>query len=222
MSEVIGGVDEAGRGPVIGPLVVAGVAILRDKEGLLRGHVRDSKALSPARRRGLFPLIKKLSEKVVVEVVPPEVVDHWILSYKGGLNLLEVEIFSRVISKLEADIVYIDSCDVKPERLSSRIRSKLGRKAPRIVCETKADVKYPVVSAASVVAKVIRDREIERIRREYGDIGSGYPSDRRTIEFIRSYYEESGELPPIVRRSYKTIKRIIGHPKKILRHNYHD
>ncbi len=205
----IGGVDEAGRGPVIGPLVVAGVALDENKEKRLAYFVKDSKKLSPGRREKIFPLIKKLSDKVVFKIIPPEIVDKWIISFKGGLNLLEVKIFSEIIKELKADLVYVDSCDIKPKRFSDRIKKKLGFNL-NLISEIKADERYPVVSAASIIAKVVRDKEIRKLRGKYGDFGSGYPSDRRTIAFLKKFYLKHKYFPPIVRKSYKTISKIIN------------
>ena len=206
---IIGGVDEAGRGPVIGPLVVAGVSIDDCLLKKLQSLVKDSKQLSPKRREKLYPLIKKLCRKIVVEIIDPNEIDRWITSFKGGLNLLEAEVFSRIINELNADLVYVDSCDVKPQRFSDRIKRKITP-GIKVVSENKADEKYAIVSAASIVAKVLRDREIEKLKSVYGEIGSGYPSDWKTINFLKKYYVEKGSFPPFTRKSYKTIQRLIN------------
>ncbi|MCI4436683.1 MAG: ribonuclease HII, partial [Ignisphaera sp.] len=72
------------------------------------------------------------------------------------------------------------------------------------------DSKYIAVSAASIVAKVLRDWHIDQLKKVYGDIGSGYPSDKKTVEWLQNYYKEFGELPSVVRKSWKTIERILG------------
>ncbi len=197
------GVDEAGRGPVIGPLVVAGVCGDEDKISSL--GVRDSKKLSPRRREYLAERIREVAEKVVIVVLEPEEIDR--MREEMTLNEIEVELFARVISQLNGDVVYVDAADVDEERFAREISSRVGREV-KIVSKHKADSLYPIVSAASIVAKVERDRRVEEISREIGDFGSGYPADERTREFLERYYREHGEMPPHTRHSWKSVKRI--------------
>ena len=130
-------------------------------------------------------------------------------SREGTLNKFEVENFVRALNSLKVrpDVIYIDAADVKEERFGEEIKAKLKFKA-EVIAEHKADDKFLPVSAASILAKVTRDREIERLKEEYGEIGSGYPSDPRTRTFLESYYREHGEFPPIVRQSWKTLRKI--------------
>lgn len=206
----VGGVDEAGRGSLVGPLVVAGVSLPLSKLNLLIGAgVKDSKLLSPSSRAELYDLIVDVAEKVyTVEIVPKEI-DEYVLHGKRlrKLNYLEAEAMAKVIREICAEIVYVDSPDVKPERFAEDIRCLLGSNV-KIVAEHYADRKYPIVSAASIVAKVIRDRRIKELEQVYGEIGSGYPSDPRTVAFVRGWFERKGCLPEFVRVSWKCIKRI--------------
>ncbi len=201
---MICGIDEAGRGPVIGPMVVA--AVCADDEKLKDLNVRDSKKLSPKRREYLAERIKEMAEQIVVRVVDPEEIDT--MREKMTMNELEVEIFAEIISELKGDIVYVDAADVDEERFAQEIRKRIGREI-RIISKHKADSIYPIVSAASIIAKVERDRIIEEIAKEIGDFGSGYPADERTKKFLEEYYREHGELPPHTRRSWKSSKRLI-------------
>ena len=105
-------------------------------------------------------------------------------------------------------MIYVDAADVNESRFSEEILSHLSYR-PKIISEHKADAKYPEVSAASIIAKVERDRRVEKIAEEIGDFGSGYPADPRTYEFLRRYYREHGDLPPHVRRSWKSAKKVI-------------
>ncbi|NPA47432.1 MAG: ribonuclease HII, partial [Thermococci archaeon] len=197
---------EAGRGPVIGPMVVAAVVIEEGRvEDLSSIGVRDSKKLSPARRERLFEEILSTVDEIKVRVVPPEVVGDPAVN----VNDLEVQVFGDVLNSLSLrpSVIYVDAADVDAERFASRLRERLSYEA-LIVAEHRADDRYPVVSAASIVAKVIRDREIEKIREVYGDVGSGYPSDPRTRRFLEDYLREHGDFPPVVRRSWKTLKKI--------------
>jgi ribonuclease HII len=202
----IAGIDEAGRGPVIGPMVIATVVVDESKlEKLRELGVRDSKKLSPKRRERLFDEIVRLVDDYSIVVVSPQEID----SRAGTLNELEVEKFALALNSLtvKPDVVYIDAADVSEERFAREILSRLEFRA-RIVAEHRADEKFLPVSAASIIAKVTRDREIERLKREYGEIGSGYPSDPRTRAFLENYFRENGSFPPIVRRTWKTLKKI--------------
>ncbi len=198
------GVDEAGRGPVIGPMVVAGVCAPRD--ALIAIGVRDSKKLSPKRRAYLAEEIRKIASQVIVLVIQPEEIDE--LRKEMTLNEIEVELFSRIISQIEGNTVYVDAADVDEERFASQILERIGKEI-KIISKHKADDTYPEVSAASIIAKVERDRLVEDIKKELGEFGSGYPADERTREFLEEYFEEHGELPPHVRRSWKSAKRLL-------------
>jgi len=199
------GVDEAGRGPVIGPMVVAGVCAEHEK--LLELGVRDSKKLSPKRREYLAGEIRKIAEKIVVRVIEPEEIDK--MREEITINELEVRVFAEVIEKLQGSVIYVDAADVNEERFAGAILSMLSY-IPTIISKHKADDIYPEVSAASIIAKVERDKIIEKIAEEIGDFGSGYPADERTKEFLKNYYEKHGKLPPHVRRSWKSAKKIIA------------
>lgn len=202
----LGGIDEAGRGPVIGPLVIAAVVI--DEKNLSKLEalgVRDSKKLTPKRREKLFNEIIELLDDYVIIELSPEQIDGRI----GTMNEFEVENFIKALNslKVKPDIVYIDAADVKEERFGEIIGKRLNF-SPKIIAEHKADAKYLPVSAASILAKVTRDRAIEKLKEQYGEIGSGYPSDPRTIKLLEEYYKEHGEFPPIVRKSWRTLKKI--------------
>jgi len=124
------------------------------------------------------------------------------------LNLLEAKAMAQVIEKLRPELAYVDSSDTRTERFKNNILDCLSF-TPRIVSEHKADINYPVVSAASIMAKVHRDSRIEEIKEEYGEIGSGYAHDALTVKFLRDYYSDHGDFPPIVRRSWKTLRNIV-------------
>lgn len=207
--EVVAGVDDAGRGPVIGPLAVAGVAVNRDVlHSLSHLGVRDSKKLSRGAREVLYREIVGLAEAIEVVLVPPSEIDRVIGGPKyRRLNYLEAVKVASVLEALHPDVAFVDASDVKPERFAQVIQEKLSFHL-KLVCEHEADVRYPVVSAASIVAKVSRDRAVARLRRRYGDFGSGYPSDPRTRVFLRNWLKRRESLPPIVRKKWKTLKRL--------------
>ena len=206
MGRKLAGIDEAGRGPVIGPMVIAAVVVDEDNIPKLEElGVKDSKRLTPKRRERLFDeIIKLLDDYVILELWPKE-----IDSRGGTLNEFEVENFVKALNslKVKPDIVYIDAADVKEARFGEEIKAKLDFEA-EIIAEHRADDKFVPVSAASILAKVTRDRAIEGLKEQYGEIGSGYPSDPRTRVFLEEYYKEHGEFPPIVRRSWKTLRKI--------------
>lgn len=213
MPKRIAGVDDAGRGPIIGPLVIAGVLMTEDRiKGLREMGVRDSKLLTPATRTNLSGEIRKLASKVSLAEVQPKEIDEVVVH--GGklkkLNFLEAKLMAQVINELVPEEVYVDASDVNEERYGHTIAEFLQPelKKIRIVSRHHADRTYPVVSAASIIAKVRRDEAVEALRREYGDFGSGYVTDPRTLDFLRNWRGSHAEYPPIVRLSWKTIRQI--------------
>jgi len=208
----VAGVDEAGRGCTIGPLVVAGVLIEESRvEELRRMGVRDSKMLSPRRREALAGEIEAAVSRYTYFDIAPRAIDLVVERKERlrKLNYLEAMAMARVIRDLHPDQVYVDPSDVVPERFAGQILRVLPER-PRMICEHHADVNYPVVSAASILAKVRRDRLVAELRREHGDFGSGYCSDRRTITFLEAWFREKDWCPPFVRGSWATVKRIRG------------
>ncbi len=212
--ELVAGVDEAGRGPVLGPMVIACVVFSSKSLAVLRRvGVIDSKRLTPRRRKSLYRRIVELSDEYRVRIVGVGEIDNAVLGLgDANLNHLEARITAEILCSLRSapSVVYLDSPDPRPERYAELVRRAMRCELKtEIVAECSADEKYLPVSAASIVAKVVRDLEIRRLRREYGDVGSGYPSDPRTIEFLRRWLEERKELPPIVRKSWKTVRNLM-------------
>ncbi len=193
------GIDEAGKGPVIGPMIVCGVACDEEKLAELeRLGVKDSKKLKPEQRRELAKVIRDMCGVIVVRISPEEI------DRSDNINDLLRESYVRIVKELEPDLVVVDCPDVNPERLRRFLESRTGK---RVVSEHRADEKYVIVGAASIVAKVERDEEIERLWEEYGYFGSGYASDPKTIEVLRGWIM-SGRIPPIVRRRWRTVERL--------------
>ena len=203
---LICGVDDAGRGSVLGPLVIAGISIERSKiKHLTSIGVKDSKQLSPQSRENLYDKIISLVEDYYVAKIQPMTIDRSVS--KNLLNQLEANYMAKVVKKLGADSSYVDSCDVNPKRFGLYI-SNLA-KTGKIISSHHADRKYPVVSAASIIAKVNRDRAIEKLRKSH-DLGSGYPSDSKTMGFIKEWISQNGDVPIFVRRSWKPVKILLG------------
>ncbi|HEX5358971.1 MAG TPA: ribonuclease HII [Candidatus Nitrosotalea sp.] len=200
------GVDDAGRGSVLGPLVIAGISIeQKNIKRLVKIGVKDSKQLSPQLREKLYEQILSLVDGYHVAKIPPKTIDKSVS--KNLLNQLEANYMAKVIKKLQANSSYVDSCDVNPKRFGLYI-SNLA-KTGKIISSHHADRKYPVVSAASIIAKVNRDREIEKLRKNHA-LGSGYPSDPKTMKFIKEWVSQNGDVPVFVRKSWKPVKILLG------------
>ncbi len=196
------GIDEAGRGCVIGPLVIGGVLMKRKKLKFLdRIGVKDSKRLSPNKRTVISRKIKKITE-FKTKIITAEEIDN--LRNSGvNLNKIETNAMTEIIQEFNPDVCCIDCIDVNEQRFHNKIQH-INHKM-KVITEHKADDTYNIVSAASIIAKVQRDKELAIIKKEYGMIGSGYPSDKYTINFLKSL---NGEYPPIVRQTWNTVKNI--------------
>ena len=212
---LICGIDEAGRGSVIGPLVIAGINIKNsDIKKLEEIGVRDSKALTRKKRIFLFDQILNLSEFICIYKIDCKTIDEHV--YQRQLNKLEGGIMSRIIKYLAADIAYVDSCDVNITKYTSYLKSNLDfKKNTSIIAMHKADRINPAVSAASIIAKVTRDREIQILEESFQNIGSGYPSDKKTMYFINNWIKEYKEFPDFVRKSWRPIREITCKQSKI-------
>lgn len=207
---LIAGVDEAGRGPVIGPLVIAGVLFKEnDLPKLVDLGVKDSKLLSPQKRETLAVQIRELALKWHIVLLSPAEIDRVVESRRKlhKLNRLEAQAMAKVITVLKPDVVYVDASDVLADRFEEHIAENLSF-SPKIISEHKADVKYPVVSAASIIAKVERDKVISQLQKKHGNMGCGYPSDSNTIKFLEDWIRKFGSYPDFVRKSWKTAKRV--------------
>jgi ribonuclease HII len=202
---MICGVDEAGKGPVVGPLVVAAVAV-NNANDIANLGIKDSKQLTKSKRKELANLIKE-KFNFAVEIIEPKIVDEY--RRRNKLNELNREAFERLISKLNPNVAYVDAADVNENRFGSQIKASLtNKKDTDVISMHKADAKIEVVAAASIIAKETRESEIEKLKDKIGDFGSGYPSDERTIKFLKSFYADNGKWPTGTRESWKTLERI--------------
>jgi len=222
---IVCGGDEAGRGAILGPLVISLVSIKKSSlSRLSEAGVRDSKLLSPKKRGTLYNTIKKIAADVRVDCIFPSEIND---AMKNGISLNELEAvhFARLFDTIDQDIsaVYLDSPDVIAEKFgirfnmsSSKPTKVVGAKAikvtegkkTRIIAEHKADSTYPVVSAASIIAKVTRDHEVKKLERTLGiTIGSGYPSDDTTIDAIKANMDNA-LLFENTRKYWRTMDRI--------------
>lgn len=206
---LIGGIDEAGRGPVFGPMVIA--LVVSDEETLERFRsygVTDSKKLSPSKRRELYTIIKNEAKQVLSLKIEPSEIDAAVLT-GHKLAVLEAKKMAQLINIVDAaDIIYVDAAHSNADYFSKLIQTNLTKNL-KIVCEHNADEHYISVGAASIIAKTERDEIIENLKQVYGDFGSGYPSDPKTISFLKQWIDTYDYLPPFARKSWVTIKRLM-------------
>jgi ribonuclease HII len=207
------GIEEAGRGPVIGPMVICGVVIdEKDEQRLLSIGTKDSKLLTPKTREILFEQIKKMVLDYKLIIVPPQDVDAALSSDKLNLNRLEAQKMAELINDLKPERVILDCPSNNPKAYTVYLRKHLKKKDIEIAAEHKADVKYTVVAAASILAKVTRDREIKALKEKLGvDFGSGYPSDEVTQKFLKENWDK---YPSIFRKSWISYKKVIEASKQ--------
>jgi len=202
------------KGPVIGPLVIAGVTFENDLE-LIENNVRDSKKITPKRREILSKKIKESAVSYEITLISASDIDD--MRKVMTLNEIEVNAFSKIIEKLKPDICYVDAADVNDERFGKNILSRLSFK-PEIISKHKADDIYPVVGAASILAKTRRDEEVQMIAQELEKkmdmpLGSGYPADPVTQKFLRKWVKTFGKLPSHTRHSWKTAQNLLKESK---------
>ncbi len=207
---LVAGLDEAGRGPVIGSLTIGCVILEEENLPLLKEiGVDDSKKISPKKRTLLSKKIKENCVKWDIFEVTSDMLNNH--HDKGmSLNKIEENYFAELLNKMEPkpDKVYLDAADVKEERFGVSIAKKLTYQPKKIISKHKGDAIFPIVGAASIIAKTERDTIIEDFKKHYGEIGSGYPSDPKTRKFLTSYYEQNMKFPPIVRTFWKTLENI--------------
>ena len=200
------GIDDAGRGSMLGPLVIAGISIdKRKSKKLSLLGVKDSKRLSPKMRDHLYKKIIETVDDYCITKISTKSIDASVK--KRCLNGLEAKNMAKVVLKLQPDVSYVDSCDVNPTRFGQEI-SKLSNNH-KIKSYHHADSRFVVVSAASILAKVTRDRAIEKLRKDH-DLGSGYPSDSVTMKFVTNYYQTNHLIPNFVRKSWKPVQLIVN------------
>ncbi len=196
------GIDEAGRGPVIGPLVMCGYMIGEEHLNKLKAiGVKDSKMLSPQRREQLDSELRKHCTDFTLLSASAAEIDE----FRGmsNLNKLEIEKMCQIINAMHPDIVYIDAIESNVKAFRKKISSRLDIET-KIIAENYADKNYAIVGAASVLAKVSRDKEIGKLHKKYGFFGSGYTSDPETIHFLKSWIKSNKEFPPCVRSTWIT------------------
>lgn len=209
MAKVVG-IDEAGRGPVIGSMFIGGFMV--DEEDLDKVEnlgVKDSKKLSDKKRESLAEKLREMGEPFLKEITASEIDD---LREVMTLNEIEIQGFTDVIERSDADKIIVDLPEPDGDRFIRKMKKELPAKFENrdFTAEHEADDNFPIVSAASIIAKSARENHVDELKQKYGyDFKSGYPHDSPTIEFLEKYVEEKGELPKETRRSWSTAERIL-------------
>jgi ribonuclease HII len=213
------GIDDAGRGPVIGPMILAGCLLDEKSENELKKlGVKDSKQLTQKRREVLSDKIKESAETFEVSLAFPEEIDS---TNHAGINLNELEAIktAEIINKINKGFkkikVVVDCPSVSIEKWQDLLKTKIKNLSNlEISCEHKADKNHVSVSAASILAKCLREKEMTKLKKIYGEIiGSGYTSDPVTKKFLEKYhqkYEDRG----IFRKTWATWKNVIAKSKQ--------
>lgn len=197
------GIDEAGRGPVIGPMVMCGYLVDESRiKKLEKLGVTDSKLLAAEKREELAPKIKKLAADYIVLKITAKEIDS--LRTETNLNRIEIERMRHMIDMLRPDKVVIDSPEVNVSRFKQKVLASIKHNGFDLVAENFADKNHLEVGAASILAKVQRDAEISKLHEKYGFFGSGYSSDERTVAFLKDWIKVNKEFPDCVRKSWMT------------------
>lgn len=201
------GIDEAGRGSVLGPLVVGGFLVDPGRlDEVKAAGARDSKALTVSRREEVHRAIGQVGRRVSV-LLPPEEVDRSVRDH--GLNSLEARAFARLVRRCRPSRVFVDACDPVAARFGAKVAALSGHIAP-VDARHHADRDLPIVGAASIVAKVRRDREIARLQARAGvELGCGYPHDATTVDYVRACLAAGRRPGDGVRYSWATATRLI-------------
>jgi len=190
-------------------MVLCGICFTKSRLDFLSEiGVKDSKKLTPKRRNELANILKSNCYSLNIKVISPQEIDER-ENKKITLNRLEELKMAEIISELKPDIIFIDAADVNEQRYGKSIEKLLSYTPKNIISKHKADDLYPIVSASSIVAKDKRDDLIKELHKKYGKFGSGYPSDVKTIEFLRNFIKNNKKVPKFARLSWGTTKKII-------------
>jgi ribonuclease HII len=175
------GIDEAGRGPVIGPMIIAGLLVKEEHLIKLKEKgVKDSKLLN---KKKIFELGKWLTEEFEykLEKVWPDEIDA------RNINEIELERFAKIINDSNADIAIVDAPSANEKKIEDILKSLTNK---NVIARNFADRDFIQVSGASIIAKMFREIEVSKLKELIGDFGSGYPSDPKTKEFIKKVIKE--------------------------------
>ena len=193
----------------MGPMVLAIASIeKRDEDKLLEIGVKDSKLLSAKQRESQLKQLKVVLHEFSFTAVQAKEID--LLRDRKSLNEIEAMRVGELLNglKRKPDLVYVDSPDILQENFAKRIRKYLDFSTV-LRTEHKADLNYPIVSAASIIAKVNRDACINEIAKKHGKVGSGYSHDPITIKFLKDFIAKNKCLPDFARKSWLTSQNLM-------------
>ncbi len=204
---IIIGVDEAGRGSVVGPMVM-GLAGVKDLKKLENLDIRDSKEMSKEEREKVFEDLIKVLDYYDYVIIEAKVIND-MMSKNINLTNIELKFLKELLEKIEDDFeLYLDSFSINKEKIRQIIENFGIKNLRKIIVDFDADKKYKITSAASIIAKVIRDREIRKLEEELNiPIGSGYPHDERTRKFIE-YALRNRKYLEYIRKEWQTVDKI--------------
>jgi len=207
------GIDEAGRGPVIGPLCIAGVLIdEKDLPKLKAINVKDSKLIQNHHMERYAKKILDIIEDHKIIVIQPQEIDAALNNPNLNLNWLEAIKAAEIINTLKADRVIVDSPSNNLSAFQAYLENLFQYKPKEVRCEHKADANYLSVAAASILAKDAREKEVKKLKEFIGiDFGSGYPADPKTQKFIKDYH---AQFPEIFRQTWQTYKDVLAGKKQ--------
>ena len=203
------GVDEARRGPVLGPMVMCGALI--DEENLpklMALKPRDSKLMTAYEREDLYPKLLRALKHYKIFVLQPQEIDKAVHGHDGlNLNKLEAKKQAEILNEFNLGKAIIDCPSNNIDSYRIYLKKLIKNKKIELILEHNAE-RYPLVAAASIIAKVTGDREIEKIKKQIGmDFGSGYMTDPKTVEFLKNNYEK---YPEIFRKSWFPYQELVN------------
>ena len=193
---LVAGIDEAGRGPIVGPLIIAGILINEEDSAKLKTiGTKDSKLLTHKKRIALAKQILKIIKNQKIILVQPNEIDNAVQGHDGlNLNWLEARKTAEIINHLRPDKAIIDCPSPNIKAYSNYLKKFINNQNIEIIVEHKAE-KYEPVAAASIIAKVAREDEVEKIEKKIGQkIGTGYMSNHQCQEFVKKNFDKHPEL----------------------------
>lgn len=209
------GIDDAGRGPVLGPMTLAGIIIKKSDYPKIKAlNAKDSKLLSPNQRKKIAQELKPAFTHKIVTSSPKQIDDS------SNLNTLEAQKTAQIINHLIKNLkkqtkIIVDCPSVNTSAWQNEVEQilttnyQLKTTNYSLSCEHKADRDHPIVGAASILAKEHREEEIKKIRKNLQiDFGSGYPADPKTKEFIKNNFDNK-KYSSIIRFSWNTVKKLV-------------
>ena len=206
---LICGIDEARRGPIIGSMVMCGAMMeKKDLPKIIALKPKDSKLMTREEREELYPKLLSVLKYYHVLIIQPDEIDKAVKGADGlNLNRLEAHKQAEILNEFNPDQAIIDCPSNNIDSYRIYLKKLLKNKNVDLILEHKAE-RYPLVAAASIIAKVTGDREIEATKKELGiDFGSGYMSDPKTVAFLQKNFEK---YPELFRKSWFPYQELVN------------